>query len=41
MLRMVSGEGVVWVVLAGGGWRYKGVRRITQHRQQQHINTYD
>jgi hypothetical protein len=29
MLRLVSGEAVVWVVLAGGEWRYKGVGRIT------------
>ena len=29
MLRLVSGEAVVWVVLAGGGWRYKGVGRRT------------
>jgi hypothetical protein len=29
MLRLVSGEAGVWVVLAGGGWRYKGVGRIT------------
>ena len=30
MLRLVSGTpAVVWVVLAGGGWRYKGVGRRT------------
>jgi hypothetical protein len=28
MLRLDPGEAVVWVVLAGG-WRYKGVGRIT------------